>query len=121
MKVAYVGRSDVRSLAAEDLKPHGVEGFRKTEFKRGETVEVDDAVGKVLIEDSGTFGSFKEVTSEEEETDLVKQAEALEKSAEQTPSNEGAASTAGGTGRRTTTRSTGTTGTGTVAGSTARS
>ena len=57
-KVTFQGPEDVRELAAADLKKAGVEGFSKTEFRKGVEVEVDDAVASALLADSGLFGKF---------------------------------------------------------------
>lgn len=61
MFVKYKGRSDVRELAAEDLRKAGVEGFRKTSFLRNESTEVPDEVGRALIEHELFARDFEQV------------------------------------------------------------
>lgn len=65
-RIKYVGTSDFRELAAEDLAKAGVEGFRKTSFARGEYVEVSEEVATALIEETDLFDEdFEEETPEE--------------------------------------------------------
>jgi hypothetical protein len=53
------GPAHIRNLGAADLKKVGVEGFRSTDFHRGEPVEVPDLVGQALIQ-GALFGNFAE-------------------------------------------------------------
>ena len=115
MKIAYTGKADVRVLTADDFKKFSeVEGFKKTSFNKGETVEVTDEIGQALLDNTRHFGEFTEVTEGDEPAEAFD----ANASAEQTPENAGAADDAT-TARGT--RSRGTTGTGTVAASTSRS
>lgn len=61
--IKYTGTSDAQTFDAEDMKKEGVEGFKKTTFRKGEPVEVDDAVAEQLLGKEGIFGpySFEEV------------------------------------------------------------
>jgi hypothetical protein len=59
MHVVFNGPAHIRNLGAADLKKVGVEGFRSTDFHRGEPVEVPDLVGQALIQ-GALFGNFAE-------------------------------------------------------------
>lgn len=85
MEIKYSDRSDARVLDADDLKRVGVEGFRKTMFPRGEAVEVDDAVGEMLLESPEIFGKFERVERDAPSTDEAKAAKASAKDADAAP------------------------------------
>lgn len=65
-KVKYTGPSDVRELNAADLKKVGVDDFKKTQFPRGEAVEVSDAAAKHLLEHDLFGGEFAEAKDEDQ-------------------------------------------------------
>lgn len=70
-KVTFTGPADIRELDSDDLKRHaGVEGFRKTSFRKGEAKDVDDAVAQALIEHPDVFGDFELGEVEEKQTEL---------------------------------------------------
>lgn len=60
------GHTDVRTLDAADLQKAGVEGFRKTDFHRGEAVEVSDGVAKAILENADLFDDFEAVEAKQE-------------------------------------------------------
>ena len=68
MKIKYDGPADIRILAAADLAKAGVEGFRKTEFFKGELTEVTSEVADALLGDADLFGTF---STEDTDTPLV--------------------------------------------------
>ena len=84
MEIKYSDRSDARVLDADDLKRVGVEGFRKTMFPRGEAVEVDDAVGEMLLEAHEIFGKFERV-ERDASSDEAKATKASAKDADAAP------------------------------------
>ena len=59
-KVIYQGPADIRILTSDDVQQAGVEAgvFKKTEFFRNESVEVEDSVATALIENPDVFGKF---------------------------------------------------------------
>lgn len=78
MKLRYKGTSDVRVLEAKDLDKLGVEGFRKTTFNRGETVEVPDEAAEQLLDHEWFTGEFEEVTDDEDSAGSSRSARAVE-------------------------------------------
>lgn len=102
MKVTYTGTSDFREFSKADFDKAGVEGGKKLSFARGETVEVDDALGEALVSKEGLFGdeSFSEAEDEEDEADTTKSAKAAAKAsdAEGAPTSGKAAKTQSGGG-----------------------
>lgn len=57
MRVVYQGTADFKELNAADLQKAGIDGFKKTVFQPGVAVEVDDAVGELLVSlDHPLFG-----------------------------------------------------------------
>lgn len=85
--IKYTGRAHVRSLAAADLKQHGVEGFSKTNFARGQATEVSDEVAEAIIGNPTVFGKF-EVAEREAQADT--KAGKADKSGEEAASTEAA-------------------------------
>lgn len=59
--IKYTGRAHIRSLSAADLKQSGVEGFSKTDFARGQSIEVADEVAEAIIGNPEIFGKFEVV------------------------------------------------------------
>jgi len=82
MEIKYTDSSDARVLDADDLKKAGVEGFRKTMFQRGESVEVDDAVGDALLAAPEIFGKFERVERDAPSDDEAKATKASAKDAD---------------------------------------
>lgn len=101
-KVQYNGRADLRVLDAEDLKRHGVEGFKKTPFARGKSVQVTDEVAALFLDKPEVFGSFSLVDDEGNvlEKTSLKEAASADNEAPGATSQEstGTASTTTGTG-----------------------
>lgn len=58
-RIIYKGSADIRTLNAADLKAHGVEGFRHTEFARGDAYEVDQPTADLLTSRPDIFGAFE--------------------------------------------------------------
>ena len=69
MKVVYEGPYSARELAAVDLKKAGVEEFTKTMFLKGKAVEVEEEVGKALIENK-LFGNFRAARTKNKTEDV---------------------------------------------------
>lgn len=64
-QIAYVGRDDLRILAAADLhKVADITGFHKTSFAKGQPVEVDAEVAAALLGNPDLFGTFAVVEQE---------------------------------------------------------
>lgn len=108
-KVQFNGRADTRVLSADDLKRHGVEGFKKTSFPKGVPTEVSDEVANTLLEKPNVFGKFALV---DENGEVVEQSAPSKKAQAEANEAEGATSQES-TGTPSTT-----TGTGSTSGST---
>jgi len=96
-KVAYQGPADIRILTSEDVQTVGVEAgvFKKTEFYRGQAVEVDGSVADALIEHGDVFGKFAVVEAVDQEAQADQVAEVGEATA--TGSNQESTGTPSGT------------------------
>jgi hypothetical protein len=101
--IAYTGRADIRVLNAEDLKRLGVEGFRKTEFKRNQEVEVDAEVAKALTEHE-VLGKQFTMTRGAQQYSLLDEPELATEETVEPPAHEG--NTEGGTVKRSSAPST---------------
>lgn len=67
---------DTRTLASEDLKKVGVEGFTKRDFVNGQEVEVDEEVATALLENGDLFGQFEAVEDGASTLDIEEETEA---------------------------------------------
>lgn len=83
-QVIYKGLADVRTLGANDLKAHGLEGFETTEFRRHQAVEISDEAAKLILSKPRIFGRFIELTKERVEALETQAAEAEAAALEQT-------------------------------------
>lgn len=59
MFLNYKGFADVRELTAADARRAGVHGAKKMTFRKGEPLEVDDAVGEALLSSPDLDGEFE--------------------------------------------------------------
>jgi hypothetical protein len=59
MLVKYAGQADIRLLSSTTLAKLGVENVADTSFLRGQSVEVPDALGTVLLNHPGLTGEFQ--------------------------------------------------------------
>lgn len=91
MKIKYTGPDDLRILDAKDLAKADVEGFRKTEFPKGEVVEIDDAAAEGILRTPEVYGNFETVTEDSESDAKATKSKAKADSGESTST--GAAST----------------------------
>lgn len=115
MLVKYTGPSDHRKLSKSDFERLGVEDQKAMNFNNGEVVEVDDALGEVLLTHdllSGEFTESSQDTAEPREasgSDTKKGAANKQGAADQTTDVDAgdtagtSTSTSGTTGRRTST------------------
>jgi hypothetical protein len=106
-QIAYTGKADIRVLSAADLKLLGVEDFRKTEFKRNQTVEVEDNVAEALLGSKQLKGQFSEIQTEAEQDSLLDEPELMTERSTPEPGTEGSG-TEGGTPKTSTAPSTST-------------
>lgn len=65
MFVNYKGFADARELTAADARRAGVESGKKLTFRKGQPLEVDDAVGEALLSSPHFAGEFEEAESDE--------------------------------------------------------
>lgn len=73
-KITYKGMADTRTLGADDLKAHGLEGFETTEFRRHQPTEVSDEVAKLILSKPRLFGRFVQIDEATLEALAAKQA-----------------------------------------------
>jgi hypothetical protein len=75
MKIIYDGTADFQEYGAADFKKEDIEG-KKVVFPKGEAVEVDDAVGELLLNPEGTVFAGVQFKAAEEDDEALSPEEA---------------------------------------------